>query len=863
MATITTTSQTAVFCSVGKAAIARDQGTSSNAGYLYTVVRTGTDTLTCYRSTDNGGSWAAFGAFTHTGLQEWGSLVVDGFGYGHLMYRIGTGSADSVWYRRIRMDTGTWYSGFQASATDSNGGSISSRWQGVDCAVYRLSNNDRYVAWVGGYSNGNGQQGAALGVVKVTASGTVTSAHGTLISGNRFWLAFTSGRQGPAIEIEHSGNGSTMGTNSPNLWVSFGRTKLLMVKLGWNGNGWNGVSNATALRSSMGVHDNIPGRWDGTRWMQAIVNPDDTTTVLIYQRNQANTSTTTLTTPVHPTGVVRYIDLSYDATSKDLRVYAMGTSSDVLYYVSYSRATGTWGSWATVLATAVLNGSRWSIRRGGSSGNSKYDVVTAHSGSPNTITHTAQAVTNPPSISSFVLSGKPYVNGGPADVGAALSLSWTFTDTDPGETQGFYALSRQIGAGTVQYWNAGSSTWGASEVQNASTTQGVTLASGWGVDADAAYQYKVKVWDSSGIPAAGYSTALTLVPSAVSNPTVTAPTNASTLTTSRVTVTWTSTQQTGARIILAETSPNALTRFDSGPMMGYTDLDFEVPYEMPTGTSWQVTLYTYNNEGLPSNPQVRTFSVAYAPPPAPLSTFVSSTALGTITVTPAALAPVGTQPSIVGAQLYRRPLRFPERLANPSITSTTGYVGTGGTMTLSAVQVRDGTNSLRLVPDGVTAQPRVQVPAASAVSDAGLVSDPWIATGWIRPDTANKPIIIGLVYYDVSNAELGTVLATYSSVVAGAWHYVQVTGNAQAFPSAVKVGMRIGLGSTPAAGDAFYADLLSLRPLDTETAGVRVLNELGTPPVYADWGAASGIAYEYQWQVQGSNDTTQVGPWVS
>jgi len=867
MATVATTTQTTAVAAPHTPAIARDMGTSGNAGYLYTVVRTATDTLTCYRSTDDGASWAAFGAFTHTGLQEWGSLVVDSFGYGHLMYRVGTsggGGTDQIWYRRIRMDTGSWFSGFAASAADSNGGTIASRWQGIDCAVYKLTNNDRYVAWVGGYSNGAGQQGAVLGVVKVTAGGVASQAHNTLISGNRFWLALTSGRQGPSIEIEHAGNGQTLGSNTPNLWITFGRSKLLMVKCAWNGNGWNGVTSASAIRSSMGSHDNIPGRWDGTRWMMAIINPDDTTTVLIYQRNQANTATSTLTTPTHTTGVIRYMAMSYDNNTKDLRIYAVGTSTNVLYFTTYSRAGGTWSAWATVTATAVLtSGSQWSVRRGGTAGNGKYDVITAHSGSPNTVVHTAQTINTAPSVSSFITSGKPYVNGGPADVGTGLSLSWTFTDPDAGQVQGSWALSRQIGAGAVQYYNNAGSSWSASEVQNISSTQGVTLASGWGLDADANHQYRVKVWDAAGLGASGYSSPLTLVPSAVSNPTVTAPVAASTLTTSRLTVTWTSTQQTGARIVLTETAPgNNIVRHDSGPMMGYTDLSYEVPYEMPTGSSWSVTLYTYNNEGLASTGQTRTFNVAYAAPSAPISTFVASPALGTIAVTPAVLAAVGSQPAIVGSQLFRRPALDDDRLANGSITSTTGWTGVDGTMTLSAVQVRDGANSLRLVPNGSGAQPRVQSTAAAAIVDAGLVDTTWIASGWIRPDTANKPIIIGLVYFDAGGAELGTVLATFSSVVATAWHYVEVTGTAAAYPTAARVGVRLGLGSTPAAGDAFYADLLALRTYDAGE-GVRLTNDLAAPAAYSDWGPASGIDYEYRWVVAGANNTTMAGPWVN
>jgi hypothetical protein len=222
------------------------------------------------------------------------------------------------------------------------------------------------------------------------------------------------------------------------------------------------------------AHNYIPGRWDGVRWLSAVINPDDSTTVLVLQRNQGNTSTTTLpATPVHPTGIVTDMALSYDYTSKDVRVYAVGTSTDVLYFTTYNRLTTTWAAWATVTATAVLNGgSEFSVRKGGTNGNSEYDVVTAHSGAPNTIVSIAQTVSSQPNLPVWDTSAQPYVNGGAADVAAALSLTWIFSDPDAGQTQGSYALSRQIGTGTIAYWNAGTSTWVASEVQNATGTVG-------------------------------------------------------------------------------------------------------------------------------------------------------------------------------------------------------------------------------------------------------------------------------------------------------------------------------------------------------------------------------------------------------
>lgn len=854
MATITTTSQADPLSPPSSAAIARDPVT----GNQWAVVRTAASQIGVFKSSNNGTSWALTGSFTHATLQEFGGLFIDKNGYGHMMYRISTGSnADEIWYRRLNLTTGLWAAGVQASASDANSGTPGSRWQGLDCVAYRLSSGLTYVAWVGGYhdSPAGTYYGIYLATLTVKANGDTSISHNTLISGSRQWVNQSGGRHAPSIDLEHNGDGATAKT--PNLWISFGRNRIYLLKYTWNGNGWTSPSSAVVAVSAVPTQDGTHATWDGARFLLVGNGNDNTSTVVIAQRNQANTATTLITTPVHPTGVIKYAAVSYDAVTKDVRVYAVGTSTAVLYSVDYTRATDTWGSWSSVLATAVLSSTEFGVRRGGNSGNGRFDVITSHSGSPNTVVNTQQTINTPPSIASFITSDKAYVNGGPADVGAALPLTWTFVDPDPAQTQGSYALSRQIGAGALAYWNAGTSSWGASEVQNSSATAGVTLASGWALDADAVYQYKVKVWDSAGTVAAGYSAALALNPSAKVNPALAA---ISTVTTSRVTLTWTAAQQTGIRVILSQTSPGAFVAYDSGPLMGYTDLTYEIPFDMATGTSWSVSLITYNNEGLASTAQVRTFSVAYASPPLPVDSFVASTALGTITVTPDGVTPTGSQPNITKADLYRREQAYANQLVNYDIP---GGVFAGNwaaqdspTVTASTTQKRTGTHALRAVPNGSGAVPRVQtVGPANTPLTGSLSGSAWTVSGWIRPDTANKPIVIRLVSYDVAGTETGQQTFTYPSVVAGAWHYVEFT----AVPGSARVGMALGLSGTPAAGDAFYADNFSVRPADTGT-GIRLYTGTVLAAV-GDWGAASGVPYEYRWILAADNGTVTAGPW--
>jgi hypothetical protein len=823
----------------------------------YAAIRTAADTLSIYRSTDSAATWAAWSSFTHTGLQEWSSIVVDSFGYLHVGYRIGTGVYDQLWYRRLNLNTNAWSGGTSLTGQDANAASIGSRWQGVDLAVVRMADATYAIAVVGGYADTTPRYGMYVCGVFITAGGTISSAN-TLIQSYRSWTTSGSapGRIGVACELEHNGDGVTSGAGyTPNVWISFGRTKLQVVKLAWKGagNGWQGPSAATTIASPTPAMDYQVGRWTGREWLMACQSPDDSTDVRVYQRNQANTVTTTFDTPTHPTGAIKNCSVSYDATTKNIRVYAVGTSTNVLYYIDYNRLAGTWSSWASVVATAVLTGTEWGVGRGGNSAASRHNVVTGASGSPNTYTHTQQATSAAPNTATWNTTGQAYTNGSAANVGAALPLAWNFSDIDSGDTQGSYALSRQIGAGALAYWNATSSTWVASEVQNTSATAGLSLASAWGIDGDPAHQYKVKVWDSAGVVAPGYSQALTLYPSAQVNPTYTAPASGGTIATDTVTISWTVAEQTGARIILVT---GGVTVYDSGPMIGYTTASFVPPIKLPNGNTYTITLYTYNNDKLPSAAQNRNFSVAYAPPAGVLSTFVASPTLGIITVTPVALAAVGTQPTTLNQDLYRRVRRFTSVVSNGSIVgNVTGWTGTGGTLTYSTTQSFSAPGSARLVPTGAA---DAYVQTTTPILTNGQTT--WEASAWIRPDTALKTIKIQLFFYDVSNALLATITNTMVPT-AVAWHYIAVVGDLTAVTGAVKVGMGIGLTGTPAGSDAFYADELVLRGTSSDL-GIRLATALPVATAYPDWGPASGVDYEYRWLAQGSNGTSQFGPWI-
>jgi hypothetical protein len=243
---------------------------------------------------------------------------------------------------------------------------------------------------------------------------------------------------------------------------------------------------------------------------------------------------------------------------------------------------------------------------------------------------------------------------------------------------------------------------------------------------------------------------------------------------------------------------------------------------------------------------------------------VPSTLLGRMVLTTAALAPVGTQPAIADQDVYRRAKVGSTLNSNPDMAgSVTGWGGVGGTLSYSTTQSRSAPGSARLAPSGAAADSQVGSLASTLVDvSAGIAAGKqYTVSGWLRPDTANKPMKIQISYYTAANAFISSQSTTMTSVVAGAWHFLEYTGDPSLVANAAKIGVFIGLASTPAAGDAFYADDLTIRQANTDT-GVRIAAAAPGASSTEDPGAASGIDYEYRVIARGTNNTTIAGPWT-
>lgn len=890
MGSIATTTNGTPFQQPSTTLLDRDPAT----GYLYCMLRSTTGTFDIYRSTD-GSSWSLFLSTTRANVSEIGSIFISTVGWLHWVYRTNESSEDRIYWRRLALATSTWDTEVLA-AHIPNGGVAGTVWTGLDMQMV-VASGQEWIAIAAGTTYG-GQRGVNLFGVYVPAL-PATAYAANLFAGSSGWYpeSASSGRITPSLDIEHTGDGKTSST--PNLWVAFGRSTLNLAKLSWNGGYWTGPTSTVTLNSSIGADDSIAGRWIGDRFVVAVPNPSSTSTVVVYERNRANSSTTTRTTPTHPQGVVKHCTLSYNHSSMDVRVYAVGTTTAGLYYVDFIRATASWGSWTSVLADVVAgtNVDQYGARRG-TYGDSKHHAYSARSSAPQT-QHTVQGVAFPPNTPTWSAP----TSGVAQDVGATLTLDWDFTDPDPADVQSAYAISRQIGAGTLAYWRASDSSWQATEQQNTSATSALTLASGWASGSDAAYTYKVKVWDASSV-ASGYSTGVVVVPSAKVNPTLSSPTAGGTVATAAVTATWTVSEQTAYQVTLV-----AADVLDS--------------FSRTVADSWSTadTGETYTLVGTAANFDIAS-GVGTIQPGATSSDRIAvvTADAGTdrtveTTVKWAALPASG----VLRAGVVARYVDSSNWYIGEISIATTGVVTVQATKAVAGVKTVLATYTHPTVYVGgvnwriraaVTGS-RIQVKAWRAADSEPTswqvdTTDTSITTGtlggvWARNETA---VTTHIASYDtfssvsapnsydsgwVSSTSVTTLTPPTTLANGTAWNISVRTKNLEGLSSEWATAGFLVTYTPPAtptlvlsplaaagyitanitnptpggAQPALASQDLYRRVVGDTTNGVRVATLLSSGGTYNDWQAISGTAYEYRVLALGANGTTTWSSWTA
>jgi hypothetical protein len=179
----------------------------------------------------------------------------------------------------------------------------------------------------------------------------------------------------------------------------------------------------------------------------------------------------------------------------------------------------------------------------------------------------------------------------------------------------------------------------------------------------------------------------------------------------------------------------------------------------------------------------------------------------------------------------------PNLLTNYSFeTGTTGWnVSAGGTIAQSSVKAKSGSFSCVVTPDGTSAASQVEL--SSAQRPATTPGQAYAVEGWINPTTVNKPIILGVGWYDSSMTFISSS-STTATPLANTWQYLSGTFTAPV--GAAFASIFAGVVSTPGVGDTAYIDQLSLH-LPSAAASNMLLDSY--------WLAGDSIAYTPTTQV--------------
>jgi len=843
-----------------------------DTGHLWLIFRTTTTTVTIYRSIDNAASWQAQGSFTRAGLYDLSDFSIDQAGdHIHIVYLVNESSQDRMFYKRIDIRSGTpsFSTGEMQITAGNNGGTARSYW--YSACIYAYKNPDgTFAILIPGAFHQSSYSGIYIYGVSIKNDavfstykndGIVRSTHQYRLSGD------DSGGLTVCRDVEHNGDGYT--TKTPNVWLAFQiHSTSYCLKLTWQGykTGWSSPTSAPSIATSRLSSRDLPARWDGKRFVIMSTNPTDPTKMDVFERDAGNTKNVVKrTSPTHPnnTGTINANMLSYNHVTQDFRLFAVGVSPGPLYYVDFIRASGTWGTWTQAEGATSITTSEWSVRRS-TYGTNQYDVYrTTGTASPWTMGTYALAVNFAPTAPTWVTgtAGTPPTNGAAFDVSASLTLDWVHNDPNLTDAQTQYALQRQIGAGTVQWWRTSDSTWQTVETFNTSATSAVTLSAaqwvGAGGAGDPAHVYKVATKDTGGLTSP-YSSGLGVVPSTRTDPTLTAPTGGAILNTGLVVANWTCADQSAYRVTVTNTATGVVVH-DSGwqaDPAGQTS-GYVVPVLLADGFTGSLTLQTKNGEGLSSVVRTAAFTIDFVEPVAPLVTgLVPAPNSGGINVTVTQPAPTGTQPATVRMDLYRRKATgvLPTN-SNPYFeTNLNDWGQTGYSVTArSSTFAHTGTWSLLLTPNGVTASPYTQTSTIYPTSTGAA----WTANGWFRSTTANKTVRLKLQWYNASSALISESVRDFTPV-AGVWIWMSMTAGAPDLATGVR--WACGQTGTPAAGDTVYLDEAVLMPANQDD-GIRTNFDIASGVTYLDWRAVTGVEYEYRVYAEAANGTRVYGPW--
>jgi hypothetical protein len=466
------------------------------------------------------------------------------------------------------------------------------------------------------------------------------------LSGSRHSYGFS-------VDYKHTSSGEVADDESPPIWVVYERStsasstsyEIIAIRLTRLASEYQ-IGTRRVITSETGVTGTSPlmsGVFDGSRFVMALVKKGSPGIIHWYERDAADTTTTERVVPtLSGAGNITGLKLTVSSLG-GITMNAVGSTLNDVYRTRFNRNSGTFTAWeiAHVTTASRLSAARLTTKN-------KFQVVWNNN---LTVTSGTDSYLVAPLAPTWVSPA----NNSYSDTALPLTLVWSMNDTNAGDTQSAYALSRQIDDGALEYFSVASGTWGATETKNTSSTQSVTLSTaqdGLTPGLDNMVLFKVRTWDSSDL-VGPYGSGLMIIGSESVTPVLTSPEDGSTISTNKVTVAWTTTEQRSYRVRLL-TSSNVVL-YDSNKVTSSTVREIEPPNILPDGLiNAKAEVRVWNDQDLQGPTDTHTFSVEYVEPATPSISVVVQPSYARIAITPTDPAPTGEQPTVVSHDLYVR-----------------------------------------------------------------------------------------------------------------------------------------------------------------------------------------------------------------
>jgi hypothetical protein len=576
-----------------------------------------------YYSTDNGATWAKGGEFgfagTGTTYTPNGSMFIDLDDFchvvykdrhdGYVLYRRGTpNAARTAW---------TWSAARTIWSATTSG-------DYPDVVAHREGTGWR-VHIVFSRHDSTSDDRVYYGYVNLDSSGTVTASGASSLAGPYG----NTVAKWPSIDFKHTGDGKTVAGGTPHLYAAWsagatGAGKGIRFKKATYSSGswtWGTEREIDSTRRLVGDTYSMQCMFDGTRVVLAaphITKGDGTDDVVLYERDAADTTTTTRVLIAAPATneLLLWGSSTYDASGN---VYLFGTNYDEaagsrdLVYRKWTRSGASLG--AEVVIDAGVGSPYVSAKRGYSNSLAEF-IYTDGTASPYSVTYDAITLNTAPNAPILTAPA----DGATIDRNITQRFDWDFSDPDSGDSQSKYDLRYRV---------TGTSTW--TDVTGTTPNTYHDFAAGTFAAGD--YEWQVRTYDAAGAVGPYSASSFFTAADAPPEPTITDPVSGATISNIH-TVQWSTPNQDAyqqRRVADNAGAADTSTVYaDTGEVVSATARARTVEFE--TNNRYEHIQVRIKHNGLWSSWASIRVHVSYTPPATPTLTFTADDAAGSLLV---------------------------------------------------------------------------------------------------------------------------------------------------------------------------------------------------------------------------------------